>query len=185
MLAQQLRAMGLDVSIARFDDPRVSNADWDLAVFGPGPGDPHNFADPRIKALRDALSSVLVFGKPFLAVCLSHLLLCLEIGLPVVSRLHPNQDVQQQNNYFGVPERVGFYNSFNAICPRDEFRFADSLVEVCWDENSNEVHALRSSGFSSIQFHAESILTEHGIDIVSDALLSASMATSGIVGPPK
>jgi phenazine biosynthesis protein phzE len=176
MLAQQLRAMGLEVTIARFDDPRVRNLEWDLAVFGPGPGDPHNLADPRIKTLRHALSSALKIGKSFLAVCLSHQLLCLEIGLPVVCRRHPNQGVQRQINYFGSLERVGFYNTFNAIYPEDELWYGGSAIEICRDESSHEVHALRGRGFSSIQFHAESILTEHGIEIISDALLEATMS---------
>ena len=29
-----------------------------------------------------------------------------------------------------------------------------------------EIHALRSRGFASTQFHPESVLTEHGIDIL-------------------
>jgi 2-amino-4-deoxychorismate synthase len=156
----------------------VKNAEWDLAVFGPGPGDPHNLSDLRVKTLRHALSSALKMRKSFLAVCLSHQLLCLEIGLPVVCRPLPNQGVRQEINYFGTLERVGFYNTFNAICPDDEIRFGNSAIEVCRDEKSHEVHALRGKGFSSIQFHAESILTEHGIEIVSDALLRATMGTT-------
>lgn len=174
MLGQQLRAIGLNVSIARFDDPRVHHGDWDLAVFGPGPGDPQNAADPRIDSLRGALSTALTKRKPFLAVCLSHQLLCLELGLPLVCRHQPNQGIQRQIDYFGSLERVGFYNTFNAICAENEIWRDGSMIEVCRDERSHEVHALRGQGFSSLQFHAESILTEHGTEILSDALLAAT-----------
>ncbi|SDI30135.1 phenazine biosynthesis protein phzE [Paraburkholderia phenazinium] len=177
MLGQQLRAMGLKISIAHYDDKRVRNGDWDLAVFGPGPGDPHNLDDPRIRALRQAISASLKQRKPFFAVCLSHQLLCLELGLPLVCRRQPNQGVQREINYFGTPERVGFYNTFNATYHDNELWHGDMLVEVCRDESSHEVHALRGSGFSSIQFHAESVLTQHGIEIVSQALLEATGST--------
>ena len=174
MLSHQLCAMGLKVSIAQFNDKRVRNGDWDLAVFGPGPGDPHDNSDPRIRGLRRALSEGLKKGKPFFAVCLSHQLLCLELGLPVVCRRQPNQGVQREINYFGASQRVGFYNTFNATHDSDEFWYGDELVEVCRDQNSQEVHALRGRGFASIQFHAESVLTQHGIKIVSQALLEAT-----------
>jgi phenazine biosynthesis protein phzE len=40
-------------------------------------------------------------------------------------------------------------------------------VEVSRDLASNEVHALRGDRFASIQFHAESLLTRRGVDIIA------------------
>jgi len=171
MIGNQLQAMGLNVSIVPFDHKRVRQADWDLAVFGPGPGDPHDNNDPRIKALRQAISQALKEHKPFFAVCLSHQLLSLELGLQIVCRKQPNQGVQKEIDYFGTSEKVGFYNTFNATCIGNELWYRGELVEVCRDAISHEVHALRGKNFSSIQFHAESVLTQRGIKIVSEALL--------------
>jgi phenazine biosynthesis protein phzE len=173
MLGQQLSAMGLKVRIAPFHDRRVCNGDWDVAVFGPGPGDPHNTEDTRIRALRCAIADALGKGKPFFAVCLSHQLLCLELGLPVLRRPTPNQGVQREIDYFGTRERVGFYNTFSATSSADELWHRGEPIEVCRDRHSNEVHALRGRRFSSIQFHAESVLTQNGINIISQALQGA------------
>jgi phenazine biosynthesis protein phzE len=172
MLDHQLRAMGLTVSLARFDDERVRTGNWDLAVFGPGPGDPRSNSDIRVRTLRKALSDALANHKPFFAVCLSHQMLCLELGMPIARRHQPNQGVQLEIDYFGSRERVGFYNTFSATYASDELWYDNERVEVCRDARTGEVHALRGKGFSSIQFHAESVLTERGIDIVSEALLS-------------
>ncbi|MGG1943880.1 anthranilate synthase family protein [Trinickia sp. NRRL B-1857] len=172
MLGHQLSAMGLTVSLARFDDERVRTGDWDLAVFGPGPGDPRSNTDVRVRTLRKALSDALAKRKPFFAVCLSHQMLCLELGMPIARRNQPNQGVQHEIDYFGARERVGFYNTFSGTYGSDELWHDGEKVEVCRDARTNEVHALRGKGFSSIQFHAESVLTERGIGIVSEALLS-------------
>jgi phenazine biosynthesis protein phzE len=45
------------------------------------------------------------------------------------------------------------------------------LVEVSRDASTGEVHALRSVGFQSMQFHAESVLTFDGVRIVRDMLV--------------
>lgn len=92
--------------------------------------------------------------------------------MPIARRNQPNQGVQHEIDYFGARERVGFYNTFSGTYGSDELWHDGEKVEVCRDARTNEVHALRGKGFSSIQFHAESVLTERGIGIVSEALLS-------------
>jgi phenazine biosynthesis protein phzE len=41
------------------------------------------------------------------------------------------------------------------------------LVEISRDVETGEVHALRGTRFSSMQFHAESVLTENGPRILT------------------
>lgn len=43
-------------------------------------------------------------------------------------------------------------------------------IEVSRDEGSGELHALRGSGFASVQFHPESVLTVRGAAIVTELL---------------
>lgn len=171
MLAQQLTSIGLDVTMCRFDEPAVFERHWDLAVMGPGPGDPRNMKDPRIASIRRALSYLLVEKRPFFAVCLSHQILCLELGLELIKRASANQGVQREIDFFGSRELVGFYNTYAAKCERSHFNLRDhALVEVSRDPESNEVHALRGSGFASLQFHAESLLTRRGVNIIASSL---------------
>jgi 2-amino-4-deoxychorismate synthase len=168
MLTQQLAAIGLDVTRCRFDEPTLFERRWDLTVMGPGPGDPSNMQDVRIASIQRVLTHLLSQRMVFLAVCLSHQILCRVLGLELIKRASPNQGVQREINLFGTRERVGFYNTFVARCDQGLFHSLDNMpVEVSRDSETSEVHALRGAAFSSFQFHAESLLTQRGVNIIS------------------
>ena len=64
----------------------------------------------------------------------------------------------------GHEENVGFYNTFVG---RVDGPLPDG-VEVAVDPDTGDVHLLRGPHYRGIQFHAESILTEHGYDLIHD-----------------
>ncbi|WP_030940091.1 anthranilate synthase family protein [Streptomyces sp. NRRL S-646] len=166
MIGHQLRALGLEVTVRRFDEPYAFDG-HDLVVMGPGPGDPRAADEPKIDHLRTAIGQLLAERRPFVAVCLSHQVLSLSLGLELVRRDVPNQGVQQEIDLFGSRERVGFYNTFAARSAEDKLDLLGTgLVEVSRDPVTREVHALRGPGFASMQFHAESVLTVDGPRIV-------------------
>ncbi|MEU5419659.1 anthranilate synthase family protein [Streptomyces sp. NPDC020799] len=185
MIAHQLRSTGLSVTVRRFDEP-YSTDGYDLVVMGPGPGDPRDTGHPKIAHLRETVTTLLAGQRPFLAVCLSHQVLCTLLGLDLVRRETPNQGVQREIDLFGRRERVGFYNTFAARSDEDKTEDAGgSVVEISRDASTGEVHALRGPGFASVQFHAESVLTEDGVRIVGDLLeelirTCASWSSGGI-----
>ncbi|MFF9677948.1 phenazine-specific anthranilate synthase component I, partial [Streptomyces eurythermus] len=101
---------------------------------------------------------------------LSHQVLSTLLGLELVRRSEPNQGVQREIDLFGTREWVGFYNTFAARSAVDEFEVPGlGTVEASRDPGTGEVHALRGPGFASMQFHAESVLTQGGVRIVGDA----------------
>ncbi|MGV9881167.1 chorismate-binding protein [Streptomyces sp. NPDC003006] len=170
MMRHQLRALGLWVSVSRFDEP-YGLGGHDLVVMGPGPGDPRVAGDPKIRHLRSAIDGLLERHQPFIAVCLSHQVLSLSLGLDLVRRDVPNQGVQREIDLFGSREHVGFYNTFAAHSAEDKIEIERiGLVEVSRDQDSGHVHALRGPGFASMQFHAESVLTVDGPRIVGQAI---------------
>ncbi|MEV8440597.1 anthranilate synthase family protein [Actinosynnema sp. NPDC051121] len=170
MLARQLRALGLEVVVRRFDEP-YDVRDADLVLMGPGPGDPRELGHPKIAHLRSTVERLLADRVPFLAVCLSHQVLSARLGLPLVRRDVPNQGVQLGVDLFGTPRRVGFYNTFAARSADDVLDLPGiGLVEVCRDPRTGQVHALRGPHFASIQFHAESVLTQDGPAILGSLL---------------
>lgn len=180
MIAHQLRALGLDVDVRRFDEPHTTDG-YDLVVMGPGPGDPCDTADPRIAALRERILRLLAGTTPFLAVCLSHQVLGTLLDLPVVRRERPNQGVQKEIDFFGDRVVVGFYNTFALHSTADVLECDAVLgpVAVCRDPGSGQVHALRGPGFASLQFHSESLLSRDGLAVLGDLvgdLLTASPA---------
>ncbi|MFD4002159.1 anthranilate synthase family protein [Streptomyces rubiginosohelvolus] len=170
MIAGQIRSLGMSVTVRRFDEEYRPDA-YDLVVLGPGPGDPGAAGHPKIRHLHDAVGGLLQARRPFLAVCLSHQVLSRRLGFELRRRNVPNQGVQREIDLFGRTESVGFYNTFAAVSTADKKEVdGTGLVEVCRDPHSGEVHALRGPHFASMQFHAESVLTQDGPRIVGSLL---------------
>ncbi|OKJ18763.1 anthranilate synthase [Streptomyces sp. CB00316] len=175
MLAHLLRSSGLDVSVRRFDEPglrEVVRAHRGPVVLGPGPGNPGDLTDPKMRLLRE-LAAELVRQHRYglLGVCLGHELIAAELGLEIVRKAVPYQGAQTRIELFGRPETVGFYNSFTGRCDSPAAaELAAHGIEVSRDEESGELHALRGPGFASVQFHPESVLTVRGTAIVTELL---------------
>lgn len=172
MLAHVLRAAGLDVTVRRYDEPGLREAvlaHEGPLVLGPGPGDPADTADPRMRFLRALTAEVIGENRHgVLGVCLGHELIAAELGLETVRKAVPHQGAQTEIDLFGRTETVGFYNSFVARCDEDTAReLAAHGVEVSRAADG-EVHALRGPGFAGVQFHPESVLTLNGAAIVRD-----------------
>ncbi|RPE44616.1 phenazine biosynthesis protein phzE [Streptomyces sp. Ag109_O5-1] len=172
MLAHVLRAGGLDVTVRRYDEPGLRaavHAHEGPVVLGPGPGDPGDLDDPKMRFLRELTATVIREHRyGVLGVCLGHELVAAELGLEIVRKEVPYQGAQTTVDLFGRPETVGFYNSFVARCDDDAAReLAAHGVEVSRAANG-EVHALRGPGFAGVQFHPESVLTLNGAVIVRE-----------------
>ncbi len=167
MIAHQLRAIGLDITVRDVSDDHAFE-DYELVIMGPGPGDPSDTANPRIARLYEAIAALLDAQRPFIAVCLSHQVLSRLLGLEVRRCPESNQGRQRVVDLFGVAELVGFYNSFAAHSDEDKVECDGvGLVEISRTVETGEVHALRGTRFSSMQFHAESVLTENGPRILT------------------
>ncbi|MFF5043679.1 anthranilate synthase family protein [Streptomyces nigra] len=172
MLAHVLRAGGLGVSVRRYDEPGLREAvlaHEGPVVLGPGPGDPSDLADPKMRLLRDLTAEVLRHHRHgVLGVCLGHELIAAGLGLDIVRKDVPYQGAQTTIDLFGRPETVGFYNSFVARCDDEALQeLAAHGVEVGRADNG-EVHALRGPGFAGVQFHPESVLTLNGAAVVRE-----------------
>ncbi|MER6087832.1 anthranilate synthase family protein [Streptomyces bluensis] len=174
MLGHVLRSSGLEVTVRRYDEPglrEVVLAHEGPVVLGPGPGDPSDLGDPKMRFLR-GLAADVVRGHRHgvLGVCLGHELIAAELGLEIVRKRVPYQGAQTEIDLFGRVETVGFYNSFVAYCDDET---AEELrahgVEVSRAANG-EVHALRGPGFAGVQFHPESVLTLNGAVVVRELL---------------
>ena len=76
------------------------------------------------------------------------------------------QGTQSEVGLGDARERVGFYNTFVARGP------APDGVRVDADPDTGDVHRVTGPHYVGIQFHAESILTEHGYDLIHDLVVS-------------
>ncbi|MFF1547603.1 anthranilate synthase family protein [Streptomyces sp. NPDC058291] len=174
MLGHVLRSGGLDVSVRRYDEDGLAEAVRAHAgpvVLGPGPGDPSDPDDPKMRFLRELTARLLREHRHgVLGVCLGHELIAAELGLDIVRKEVPYQGAQTVIDLFGRAETVGFYNSFTARCDDEAAReLAVRGVEVSRAPNG-EVHAVRGPGFGGVQFHPESVLTLNGAAVVREAV---------------
>lgn len=180
MLAHMLRHLGMAAHVAHWSQvgtDEVLDATHDLVLFGPGPGDPAE-CSPRLDRLRELLTARVGTGAPTVAVCLSHQVLGLLLGLPVRSLPAPNQGVQIDVDLFGERALVGFYNTFVLRTPHPRTRSSllprGGVVEVAHDSTGGgaghpdgaAVVALRAPRLASLQGHAESVLSRDGVRVL-------------------
>ncbi|WP_235734477.1 anthranilate synthase family protein [Nocardioides alcanivorans] len=167
MLRHVLSVLGMTSRTVRHEDWRPGALDGaDLVIVGPGPGDPRDGADPKIQRIRAAVDELLAAGRPTLAVCLGHQTLCERLGLPLAFKDIVFQGTQSPVELPRGTERVGFYNTF--VARVDDSTPLPEDVVVWKDEETGDVHQIEGPHYRGIQFHAESVLTEHGFDLIHD-----------------
>lgn len=166
MLKHVLTHLGLRARVVDHREAAPLVAESELVLVGPGPGNPTDLNDPKMKIVHGIVQDLLERKARFLAVCLGHQVLCHRLGLRVEPTDPPLQGVQQSIDLFGRREPVGFYNTFFARRPE----VAPEGFELA-SEPDGRVTALRSPRFCSFQFHVESVLTTNSVPLLRDALL--------------
>jgi 2-amino-4-deoxychorismate synthase len=179
MLKHVLTHLGLRAHVAQYRDAAELIRDSELVLVGPGPGDPTDLNDPKMKLVHGFVQDLLERRARFLAVCLGHQVLCHRLGMRVEPTDPPLQGVQKSIDLFGRREPVGFYNTFFARRPEP----APSDIEIA-SEPDGRVTALRAERFCSFQFHVESVLTTNSVPLLRDALLWLVTGQVGSMIPP-
>ena len=176
MLRHVLGVLGMTSEVVRHEDYAPASLDgFDLVIVGPGPGDPRDGDDPKMAQLRAAVAELMAAERPFLAVCL---------GPPgaVPPPRHPAG--LQGHRLPGHPVAGGDRRPHRAGRLLQHLRRPGSVPTRCAAgrrrveaDARDRRHPPACSGphYRGIQFHAESILTEHGYDLlhrfVTDLLL--------------
>ena len=169
MLRHVLAVMGMSSTVVRHDEYEPGVLDgYDLVVVGPGPGDPREEDHPKIAAFGQAVDSLLASRQPFLSVCLGHQVLCGRLGIPLTYKDIVFQGTQSRVSLEGREEVVGFYNTFVGRLGGQQPPIG---VEVTADPETGDIHMVSGPHFRGVQFHAESILTEHGYELIHDLVL--------------
>jgi phenazine biosynthesis protein phzE len=178
MLRHVLGVLGLTSTVVRHEDYLPGSLDgYDLVIVGPGPGDPRDGGDPKMSRIRAAVADLMAAERPFLAVCLGHQALCHHLGIALTYKDIVFQGTQSPVSIDGRTERVGFYNTFVGRAAE-----APEGVRIEADVQTGDIHALRGRHFRGIQFHAESILTEHGYDLLHEIVVDLLLEGDASVG---
>jgi anthranilate synthase component II len=171
-LYQYLCELGARVTVVRNDAITVQQAQSmqpDLIVISPGPGVPRD-AGICIELIRALGPSV-----PILGVCLGHQAIAEAFGGQVVRAPELMHGKASHVHHDGRGVLEGIPSPFLAIryhslCAAPEHM--PEVLEVTARTNSNVIMAVRHREYPvhGVQFHPESILTEHGKALLSNFL---------------
>jgi para-aminobenzoate synthetase len=153
-------------TVIRNDAPgwRVSDLDdFDNVIISPGPGRPSRVSDFGFS--RDV---VLGAAIPLLGVCLGHQGLCELSGGSVGFASEPFHGRESEVRHDGVelfaglpsPLRVVRYHSLTVT------QIPDELKVIAWTEDTIMAVRHQSRPAWGVQFHPESIRTQHGMDLL-------------------
>jgi anthranilate synthase component II len=180
-LVQYLQALGADVKVVRNDELSVAQIDAldpSAIVISPGPCTP-NEAGVSVDVIRELGDRI-----PILGVCLGHQSIGQAYGGDVVragrimhgktSRIHH----QGKGVFAGLPDNYEATRYHSLVVDRDTL--PDALEVTAWTENDDgtieEIMGLRHREYpvEGVQFHPESILTEHGHALLKNFLARAA-----------
>ncbi|MER7503661.1 gamma-glutamyl-gamma-aminobutyrate hydrolase family protein [Nonomuraea pusilla] len=162
-IVQYLRELGADCDVRPRDEVRVGDADaFDAVLVSPGPGTPEE-AGVSVPLVRHAASR----GQPLLGVCLGHQAIAVAYGATVTRApelVHGRTSAISHDGrgvFAGLPSpvRMTRYHSL-AVLPET----VPPVLEVTARTGDGLVMGLRhrTAPVEGIQFHPESVLSEHG-----------------------
>ncbi len=169
-LVGYLRELGAEVDVVSSDaiDPASALAGFDAVMLSPGPGVPN---DNCIELVHHAAAS----GVPLLGVCLGHQAIGAAYGVPVTEAPELMHGMVSQlahegsGLYHGIPTpfAVGRYHSL-ALAESD--LPAELLVTARTESGTVMGIAHASLPIWGVQYHPESVLTEHGYRLLANWL---------------
>jgi anthranilate synthase component 2 len=176
-LVQYLGELGAEVEVVRNDQisaKEIQHTDASHIMISPGP------CTPNEAGVSMAAIEVLAGAKPILGVCLGHQ----SIGQVYGGEIIHAKEIMHGKTSMVVHTGVGVFSGL--VSPFEATRYhslvidKDSLPEclelTAWTENHDgsvdEIMGIRHRELSieGVQFHPESILTEHGHDLLRNFL---------------
>ena len=176
-IVQYLRELGEDVRVYRNDEINVAEIQQlspDLIVISPGPCTP-NEAGISMELVQAFESKI-----PILGICLGHQSLSQVYGGNIIKAGQVMHGKTSLIHHTGQDVFAGLTNPFTATRYHslvvEKESLPDCLEVIAWTENDDgklgEIMGVRHRQFAitGVQFHPESILTEHGHELLGNFL---------------
>ncbi len=167
MLGHQLRHLGFAVEVLPWDEV-PDDVSTDLLVFGPGPGNPTDLQEPRLRRVQDLMRQRLDSGQPVIAEGLSHQLLAQLAGVGVQKLDQSRQGEPKVVELLGQPVLIGFYDTFAPVLTNQEPLGLG--LEALVEPDTAVVQQLTGDAVVSVQGHLESVLSLDGYDTLKRAV---------------
>jgi anthranilate synthase/aminodeoxychorismate synthase-like glutamine amidotransferase len=179
-LVQYVGSLGADCVVHRNDEvtvEQVADLDPELVIISPGPGDPAD-AGISVDLVRRLAGSVPIFG-----VCLGHQAIGAAFGARIRRAEQPMHGKCSEIGHDGegvfaeVPNPLTVARYHSLVIDADTL--PAELVVTSWSE-TGEIMGVRhrTLPIEGVQFHPESLFTEHGVRIVGNAVRGIRGRTS-------
>ena len=171
-LVQYIGALNSDLEVHRNDKislNRVGSINPDRIVISPGPGKPED-AGLSIDIIKEFGSRIPIFG-----ICLGHQAIAVAFGGKVEKAnevVHGKTSIISHSEsaiFSGLPEKFEATRYHSLIANEDSF---PEDLNVTAKTDNGLIMALEHKEYPiyGVQFHPESIVTEHGMDMVKNFL---------------
>jgi anthranilate synthase/aminodeoxychorismate synthase-like glutamine amidotransferase len=169
-----LAAQGVEQDVVLSDDPRLRDAavleGYDALVVGPGPGNPGQ-TPQVVELIRGAAQKQM----PVFGVCFGLQAIGEAFGARVVHAPEPKHGKTSMmiHNGGGVFEGVRnplVATRYHSLCLEEATMPEELLVTARSDDGVVQAVSHRTLPIHGVQFHPESVLSEHGDRIVRNAL---------------
>jgi anthranilate synthase/aminodeoxychorismate synthase-like glutamine amidotransferase len=172
-LVQYLQQSGAEVEITRndaIDEHDLRANDCDAWLISPGPSSPDH-AGISLNAIHLAIE----LKKPLLGVCLGHQCLGAALGASI-SRIHPplhgkTSSIMHdgQGVFRNLPSPIVATRYHSLVVERKNL---PECLKVSAEADDGTIMGLRhrSLPIEGVQFHPESVLTEHGLTMIQNFL---------------
>lgn len=137
----------------------------DLIVLSPGPGNVYERRD--VGGSLDLLSRC---SKPMLGICFGHQLIARAAGADVVKSLHQSHGYPVTITHQSDPLFRLIPSPFSAMQYHSWVVQPHAALEVLARSLHGDVMALRVGNRIGVQFHPESIASEHGLRLIANAV---------------
>jgi para-aminobenzoate synthetase component 2 len=170
-LVQYLQQLGADCTVVRNDQFTVSDADnYDGVLISPGPGTPEA-AGISVELVKHCAQKQI----PLLGVCLGHQVIAVAYGA-TVSRapelLHGKTSIVNHNNKSVLVDIPTPFTATRYHSLAIEKQTLPDEIEVTGSTDSGVIMAIahKTLPICGVQFHPESVLTEHGYQMIGNWL---------------
>ena len=170
-LVQYLAQLGAECTVVRNDEVEASEASkYDGVLISPGPGTPERAGVSIAMIQYCADKNIPLFG-----VCLGHQAIGVAFGATVSRAPELLHGKTSQVNHQGGGVLVGIPSPFTATRYHSLAVERDTVppeIEITGSTNSGIVMSMRHTKFpiEGVQFHPESVLTEHGHQMLANWL---------------